>query len=401
MQKFPADPEHQVTLANWRQSPFNQWAFHHVREIVPSADIANDPDNVWHLEENPVNLGGVSIDCEDEGLMSLSGFCHYAQVDALLVLHRDKIVYEHYHQGMTRYSPHILMSVSKSLLGVVAGILADKNILDVDAQVTAYIPELSDSAYQGATVRHLLDMRTGVEFDEDYLATSGPIIDYRKSTNWNPPDAEDSPTDLRSFLQRLTERKHDHGLQFSYASTNTDLLGWVIERASGQSYASVIQEHLWQPMGAEYSGYVTVDRLGAPRAAGGVCTTLRDLARVARLITKGGKGQGGKPVIAEEWIRDTLQNGDRDAWNNGNFAADFPQLPMSYRSQWYVLHPRPEDDASWLVALGIHGQNIYIDIDNEFVMIKFASHSLPLDPSSGIHGIVAAKAVRDYLVNHF
>jgi len=401
MQKFPADTDKQVTLANWRQGPFNQWAFHHVREIVPSADIANDPGNVWTLEESPVNLGGVSIDCEDEGLMSLSGFCHYSQTDALLVLHRDKIVYEHYDRGMDRYSPHILMSVSKSLLGIVAGILEDKGILDTEEQVTTYLPELSNTAYQGATVRHLLDMRTGVEFDEDYLATSGPIVDYRKSTNWNPLEPGETPTDLRSFFNQLTTKKHEHGMQFSYTSPNTDLLGWVIERTTGETYASVLRNCLWQPMGAEYSGYITVDRLGAPRAAGGICTTLRDLARVGRLIVNGGKGDNNKPVISTQWIKDTQTCGNRDAWDNGNFAADFPDLPMSYRSKWYVLHARPEDEATWLVALGIHGQNIYIDIDNEFVMIKFASHSQPLEPSSGIYGIVAAKAVRDYLVNHF
>jgi len=401
VQQFPPDIDQQVTLANWRQSPFNQWAFHHVREIVPSADIANNPDKVWTLEENPLNLGGVSIDCEDEGLMSLSGFCHYSQTDALLVLHRDKIVYENYERGMSRYSPHILMSVSKSMLGIVAGILEDKGILDPEKQLTSYIPELVDTAFNGATVRHLLDMRSGVEFDEDYLATSGPIVEYRKSTNWNPPDVGQPQTDLRSFFKQLTEKKHDHGMQFSYTSPNTDLLGWVIERATSQPYAAVVQEHLWQPMGAEYSCYITVDRLGAPRTAGGVCTTLRDLARVGRLLVNGGSGYNKQQVISESWIADTLANGDRSAWDNGNFAADFPQLPMSYRSKWYVLHPRPEDDASWLIALGIHGQNMYIDIDNEFVMVKFASHELPLEKSSGMHGIVAAKAVRDYLVNHF
>ena len=405
MQNFPADKDKQVTLANWRLSPFNHWAFHHVREIVPSADIANDPEHIWELEENLVNLGGVSIDCEDEGLMSLSGFCDYSQTDALLVLHRGKIVYEHYNnsmdRGMHRYSPHILMSVSKSLLGIVTGILEEKGILDTSEEITTYLPELSGTAYLGATVRQLLDMRTGVEFDEDYLATSGPIVDYRKSTNWNPLEAGEKPTDLRSFFNQLTTKKHEHGLQFSYMSPNTDLLGWVIERASNDTYANVLRDHLWQPMGAEYSSYITVDRLGAPRAAGGVCTTLRDLARVGRLIVNGGKGYDNKPVISEQWIEDTLNSGNKDAWDNGNFAPDFPGLPMSYRSKWYVLHPRPEDEASWLIALGIHGQNIYIDRDNDFVMVKFASHSMPLEASSGIYGIVAAKAVRDYLVNHF
>jgi hypothetical protein len=156
---------------------------------------------------------------------------------------------------------------------------------------TDVIPEVAGTAYQGATIRHLLDMRAGVAFDEDYLATSGPIVAYRKAANWNPLEPDDTPSDLRSFYREMTKSAGPHGGPFNYVSPNTDLLGWVIERATGERYADLMAELLWKPMGAARSAYITVDRLGAPRCAGGVCTTVRDLARVGQLMVDAGGAQ--------------------------------------------------------------------------------------------------------------
>ena len=103
---------------------------------------------------------------------------------------------------MTAETPHILMSVSKSLLGLLAGVVAAGGDLEPERPVTAYIPEVAGTAYRGATIRRLLDMRAGVAFDEDYLASSGAIIAYRKAANWNPLDPGDHPSDLRSFYRR-------------------------------------------------------------------------------------------------------------------------------------------------------------------------------------------------------
>lgn len=400
MQGFPPDVTQQVTLANWRTSPYSQWAFHHVREVVPSADIYNNANNVWNIEESPVSLGGLNIDCDNQGVMSLAGFQAYAHMDAMIVLHRDKIVYEDYQHGMARNTPHILMSVSKSLLGMVAIILQHKDILNTESLVTDYIPELADSAYAGATVQHLLDMRAAIDFDEDYLATSGAIIEYRKSTNWNPLDAGETPTDLRSFFQTLKNNNGEHGGRFFYVSPNTDLLAWVIERATNCRYADVLSEHLWQPLGAEANAYITVDRLGAPRAAGGVCTTLRDLARVGRLVCNNGK-RDDHQILPSDWLDRHFTGGDKDAWQAGSFADMFAQLPTSYTDKWYACHSNPFDEANWLIAIGIHGQNIFVDSQNDFVMVTFASHSAPLTETASMHGLSAARAIRDYLVNHF
>ncbi|MEM9139740.1 MAG: serine hydrolase, partial [Pseudomonadota bacterium] len=293
LSEFPPAPEDQVTLANWRQAPHSAWAFHHVREIVPSAHIAHDPGAVRPLE------GGAALDVE---AVDLPRFITEGHVDGLVVLHRGKLIFEQYANGMGPQDPHILMSVSKSMLGLLAGILADRGILDLDAMAEIYVPELTETAFAGVTVHQLLDMRTGITFDEDYEATAGAIIEYRKSTNWNPLGPGETPTDLRSFLLTLRDVDGPHGGVFDYKSPCTDLLGWIIERAAGAPYPVVFSDFFWKHVGAEAPAYITVDRLGAPRCAGGVCMTTRDLARVGQLLV-----DGGGDIVPAAWI-DSIEN---------------------------------------------------------------------------------------------
>src|SRR5207249_5078747 len=129
----------------------------------------------------------------------------------MVVARGGRIIFERYANGMTETTPHILMSVSKSLLGLVAGVLATSGELEPDREVMDLVPEVGGTAYEGATIRHLLDMRAGVAFDEDYLATSGAIIAHRKASNWVPLDPGEAPSDLRSFCCTMTERHRPHG----------------------------------------------------------------------------------------------------------------------------------------------------------------------------------------------
>ena len=374
MEGFPPAPRAQVTLENWRLAPFNSWAFHHVRELIPSADIPHDPDGVRALKAAPQNLDHLAVPMPNGKSTTFGQFLADSSTDGIVILHRGALVFEQYANGMTARSPHILMSVSKSMLGLIAGVLAGQGELDVERPVTDYVPEVAKTAYAGATVRHLLDMRTGVVFDEDYLATSGPIIEYRKSTGWNPLSPGEAPSDLRSFYRHLDEADRPHGGRFHYISVNTDLLGWVVERAARRRFADLMSELIWQPMGAAESAYITVDRLGAPRCAGGMCMTTRDLARVGQLILERG-ARDTRQIIPESWIADILQNGDPDAWNASTFVEYFPGLAMHYRAKWYVERGR----TPLLSGLGIHGQNLFIDPANEIVIAKFSSQGPPLD----------------------
>jgi CubicO group peptidase (beta-lactamase class C family) len=374
MTGFPPRPDTQVTLANWRMAPCNRWAFHHVRELLPTADIPHDAANVRELPVKAASLEGVRIPGAGAEALTLDHALKATSTDGLVVLHRGSIVLERYFNGMGERSPHIFMSVSKSMLGLLAGILAGHGILNVSQLVTDVIPELKSTAWEGATVLQLLDMRTGVAFNEDYLATSGPMLAYRKAAGWNPLAPGEQPTDLRGFFRQLTQCDGRHGGRFWYVSPNTDLLGWIIERVSARRYADLMSELLWQPMGAAVNAYITVDRLGAPRTAGGMCATTRDLARVGQLLVEGGVHRG-RQVVPRSWIDMIVNDGDREAWSAGNLAAYYPGMPIHYRAKWYV----ERGESPLLFCLGIHGQNLFVDPKNEIVIAKFSSQPQALD----------------------
>lgn len=361
-----------ATLANWRTAPYNRWAFHHVRELIPTAEIANHARRVRELPAAPLELG-------------VDRFLAETDSDGMIVLRRGRRVFERYGNGMPPHAPHILMSVSKSMLGLLFGALG----LDPETRVTDVLPELAATAYRDATLRHLLDMRAGVAFDEDYLATSGPIVEYRKATGWNALAPGDEPSDLHSFYELLKDRDGRHGGRFHYVSPNTDLLGWVIERATGAPYAELMSEHLWNPIGAEHRAYITVDRYGAPRAAGGMCATLRDLARVGQWMIE-------NPT---PWLEDIERNGDRAAWDAGSFVAYFPGLPMRYRSKWYILDAdgKSSEAPPLLFAWGIHGQHLFVDRRNELVIAKFSSQALPVDAARISTTLQAVAQIRERL----
>ena len=377
MQGFPPEAAGQVTLANWRAPGFNRWAFHHVREIIPSAAIAADPARAWQLGGGPP--------LEWPGLQAFIG---QTDTDGLAIVHRGRLVFEHYANGMTAQDPHILMSVSKSMLGLLAGILAGQRALELERPVSDYVESLKATGYHGATVRDLLDMRTGVAFEEDYAAASGPMVAYRKATGWNPLEPGEQPSDLRSFYGELGKMDRAHGGAFRYTSPNTDLLGWVIERATGRRYADLMSELLWKPLGAERDAYITLDRLGAPRCAGGMCATLPDLARVGQLLVEGGRG-----IVPAAWIEDLERGGDRAAWDAGNFAWIFPGLPMRYRAKWYAVDGAPPLVFGW----GIHGQHLFVDRAREVVVAKLSSQAQPVDVERMQITLRAVAGIRDAL----
>ena len=388
MDGFPPSEATQVTLANWRQHPFSTWAFSHVREILPTANIAHDPDGVRTLGTSLEDLGHVDI---GDG-MTLDQYIDATWTDSFVVLQDGAVIHEVYRNAAAPARPHILMSVSKSMLGMLAGIIASAGKLDLSAPVTLYVPEMRSTAWNKATVQNVLDMRTGVLFDENYEATSGAIVEYRKSTGWNPLGAGDTPSDLRSFFSQLTEADGPHEGRFHYISPNTDLAAWIIERATGTRFADLMSRHLWQPMGAEAPAYMTVDRLGAPRGAGGMCVTVRDLARTGQLIVDGGMA-GTTRVISPDWIDDLFTGGDTAAWAKGDFADYYPGRTMHYRNKWYVQR----GDRPMAFGSGIHGQNLWILPHERIVIAKMSSRPHALHTATTALNLKMVDALKRHL----
>ena len=360
-----------LNLSNWRQPHNNRWAFHHVREIVPSEDIPRGT-SVSVFDKSIVDdVSRVSVPGPAGEDWSLQDWLEVSNSDALLVAHKGKIVHEWYVDAAIEINPHIVFSVSKSITAILAGVLVEQGFLDPAKPLLEYIPELADSGYRDASLQQLLDMVVNIDFNEDYLATSGKFVEYRTATAWHPCGVDSIDQNLHDFLCSLERADGEHGEVWRYKSPNSDLLGWVLERASGDRLASLMSRYLWQPMGAEADAYITVDRKGAARTAGGICVLPRDLLRFGELVRNHGYANG-QQVIPERWIKDCSDGGSREAWERGESAKEFPA--GSYRNKWY----QTGNQHRAMLAIGIHSQWIYINPVTEVSIVKLSSQDEPL-----------------------
>ncbi|NDW46061.1 serine hydrolase [Ruegeria sp. PrR005] len=346
---------------DWDRAPWNRWTFQNIRMCVPTEEIARGPDALeW--QEAPQDLSGVAFTGWDGKPMTLADLlADYA--DGFLVAHRGRILHESYHNGMTRGSRHLLMSVSKSITATTVGILIDRGLLDPAAPMTEYLPELAATGWKGATLQQVLDMTTGVRFVEDYEDPDCDVARLEFASGWKPLPPHmapgSCPDNTWDYILSLTECEAAHGARFSYRSIETDLLGVLIARVSGQSFARTVSEVLWAPMGAETGAYVTVDRNGTPLADGGICASLRDCARFGQTMLDGGRA-GGRQVIPSAWIED-VRGGDHGRFDDQ--SREF--MPNGrYRNMFWIRDvARPVH-----ISLGIYGQVIYVDPEHELVV---------------------------------
>jgi CubicO group peptidase (beta-lactamase class C family) len=373
--------QQQADLSNWRTPPFSRWAFRHVEAVIPTVAVPKRSSAGASFTASPVALDDLRL-----GEVAWQDYLAMTETDALVVLQGDRLAYEFYAPGMTPTTRHILMSASKSLVGLVAGILHEAGRLDVEASLSDLVPEIAGTAYRGATIRQLLDMRTGVALSENRMPGTPAGLAYRAAAGWDPPPLGQEPGDLHSFFATLDVPSAPHGGPFSYVSANTDLLAWAIERAAGQDFATLLSEALWQPMGAEADAAITIDRKGAPRVTGGICATARDFARLGQLVAARGAG-----IVPEAWIEDIARNGDRAAWRTGEFAY-FGIPEMSYRSGWYV------PAAGTVFAMGIHDQYLFVDLVNRIVLAKLSTGRVPIDPRAVALVFAAFGAVKGRLL---
>ena len=390
MATFPPEGDAQVTLDNWRTPPFNRWAFQHVSELVPSAPIRRGREPARELQRAPEDLSNISFVDHAGRETTFGAFLESTATDGVCVLRRGIIITEQYRNALQDWRPHILMSISKSITALVIGVLVERGLLDPSREIAVIIPEVEGSAFAGCTVQHMLDMTVGVDFTEDYLAADGPIAEYREVSGWKPPSDPDRPGDLRSWLTTLSG-KGSHGRAFHYVSPVTDLLGWVIERVTATTFAEAVSALLWQPMGAEFDGYVTVDRLGAPRSAGGICLALRDLARVGLMMLENGVANG-RQVVPFSWVADTRRNHDRQAWANGEGVATNPS--GGYRNAWWIMG----DKHGCYAGIGVYGQYLWIDPVAGLVIARFASQPLPTDEDVESDAVRCFKAIGRALI---
>jgi CubicO group peptidase (beta-lactamase class C family) len=374
----PFPPERLVTLANWQDPPFNRWAFQHVAELIPTAPISRWGGDAWELPHDERDLSTIRVHAD--GLAKpLDAFLERTYTDGLVVLHGGRIVDERYFNGMAPDSRHLLMSVSKSITSAVCGVLVERGLLAPDAAVTTYLPELSGTSWDGCTVRHLLDMRAGTRFDEDYANLQADVRVYEQVYLWRPRTDRGLPDDITAYYATL-ENSGLHGGRFEYRSVLTDVLAWVMERAAGARFADLVSGELWEPMGAEFDAEVTVDAHGNPMADGGVSCALRDLARFGLLLLRGGNRED-RSVVPDAWIRDTLTPDEDtvEAFTGSLDAREFPQGAY-YRNQFWVIDPH----APIYLCSGINGQTVLIHGPADVVIAKFSTWPVAWSPEFAV-----------------
>jgi CubicO group peptidase (beta-lactamase class C family) len=355
----------QVTLPreDWDRAPWNRWSFQHVREIVPTATVWRGPGPSMLLPRAHQDIDSITYDL-DGRTATIGSFLETSFTDGFIVLHHGQIVAERYLNGMTERTPHLSQSVAKSVTGTVAGILAGRGLLDPQALVTDYLPELEATAYRGAKVQHVLDMTSGVAFDEEYTSLDSDIAKVDFASGWKTSARPGWPRTMWQVILGLTRQECEHGSSFRYRSIETDVLAFVLERVSGQRLPELVSRELWAPLGAEEDAYFTVDPSGYALADGGFNATLRDYARFGLLHAQNGIANG-RQILPAEWIATTR------AADHSKFQGDYRiALPKGgYKNQFWI----EDTSRRAYMARGVFGQYIYVDPDADFVVVKLSS----------------------------
>lgn len=312
--------------------------------------------------------------------------------DGIIILHRGRIIYERYFGEMNSESLHALMSVTKSFTGTLAATLVAEGKLDPLARVSYYLPELADSGFGTATVRDVMDMTTAIAYSEDYTDPNADIWAYSAAGNAMLEHPAGTPQGFRDYLPTIRQ-SGTHGKEFGYRTINTDVLGWIVERAGGAPIAEQLRERVWSRMGMEQDAYYQVDATGVAFAGGGLNAALRDVARFGEMMRRGGKWHGVQ-IIPREVIEDIRCGSNIEPFAASDYGKKLPG--WSYRNMWWVTN----NPNGAFMARGVHGQAIYIDPAAEMVIVRVASNPLAsnllIDPMS----LPAYQAVADYLIEN-
>ena len=314
--------------------------------------------------------------------------------DGVVVLQKGRIVYERYAGVLKPEGQHMAQSLTKSFFGTIAAVLVAEGQLDENAKVVQYVPELKDSAFGDATVRQVMDMRTGLKYSENYADPQAEIWMHLRAGGALPrPPGYQGPQSFYDFLKTV-QKEGQHGGAFGYKTVNTDVLGWIIHRATGKSVGQVLSERIWSRLGMEQDAYFLVDSAGTEFAGAGLNTGLRDLARIGELMRRGGRWGGlfgGEQVIPQAVVDDIRRGGDRAAFAPAGYAT----LPgWSYRNMWWVTH----NEHGAYMARGVHGQAIYVDPTAEMVIARYASHPIAANAGNDATSLPAYHALAKYLM---
>ncbi|MEE4108081.1 MAG: serine hydrolase [Halieaceae bacterium] len=381
-----------IDKSNWNIPPNNRISFQYMQSLFPTRRLVRHAGEAFSFEHRPVDVMGLSFQRADGSTATVARMLEDSYTDSFLVVKSGAIVEERYYNGMHADSHHLLNSVTKSFVGALMGIAVEKGSIDVDARVSEYLPELSGPGWHGTTVRHLLDMTAGASYAEDY---TDPETDFWKESSvvgWKPPLPEGATASTLLEYAALRDGKDQtDGALFHYKTLTTNVLGLLISRVLGEDLGDILTRELWSRLKTRNDANVVVDPAGNLYVGAGMSASTRDLACFGMMIANGGR-LGGVQVVPRGWIDDTLRG---EACSHENFmASDYAGLGCDhYRNQFWVKDAKQ----GVLLALGIHGQIVYMDCSSELVIVKLSTQPEAADLDVFMEAFAAMDVIADRL----
>lgn len=292
------------------------------------------------------------------------------RVTGLLVMKDGQIVLERYQYDRNEAHRFQSQSMAKSVTALLLGIaITEGHIKSVDDLAKEYVPELVGHPYGETSLRHLLQMSSGVKFSEDYTGRDDVAILFSGSVGNLGPGGVSTVMPFKNH-----KRIYEPGKKFAYASSETQVLGLVLRQATGKSLADYLSQKIWQPMGAESDASWIVDKSGQEAAYCCLGSTVRDFARLGMLVANDGVANG-KQIVPKEWVREATQP-----------TPDYPHLKpgvatpyFGYGYQFWVF---PGSNRRF-AFLGVRGQGIFVDPELKLVMVQTAVWKGHRDPQAG------------------
>jgi CubicO group peptidase (beta-lactamase class C family) len=360
--------------ANWNQPPHNRHSFQHMSALFATQTIQRSTKSAMAFEYALEDTSQLTYPVSKGATEPLQHFLDSTFTDAFLVLKEGVIVTEEYRNNMQDNTQHLLNSVSKSFVGMLAGIAVEDGLLDTSKYVSAYLPELANSAFSETTVQRALDMTAAVAYSEDYDQPTDDFWHEAAVVGWRPDlQSDSSPRSLIDYCKERSQTEQGEGERFHYRTVLTNLCTAVIERATNTPFCEFFAQRLWQPLGPEQDANVVVDPTGLPYMGAGMSACARDLARFGEMLRNDGF-YNDQQILPASWVRDTRLGNDelRDLFAASDYHGLLPN--GHYTNQ--VWADRESDE---IMCIGIHGQTIYIHRSKQLVCVKLSSHPYPTD----------------------
>lgn len=285
---------------------------------------------------------------------TMESFLLDSSTTALVVIKGNDITFEGYFKGTGELDPRISWSVAKSFLSAIFGVAVyDGLIPDLNQAVTDYVPELKGSGYDGVSIRNVLQMSSGVYFNEDYGDFNSDINRFGRTMALGGS--------FDDFATTLTSDR-EQGTYMHYVSIDTHVLGMVLRAATGRSIVDYFDEKLWSKLGTEKDAIYLTDSTGEPLVLGGLNLISRDYARLGLLYRDHGV-INGEQIIPAQWVEDSITP---DAPHLMPGERDSADTSLGYGYQWWI----PQQADGEFMALGIYGQFIYINRKADVVIVK-------------------------------